>query len=162
MSLDRGLPPKRGGPVTVAMSSKPPSGRTAADELEIPSMLHCGLVILWVKLLLRSRGFIGTLQWVRRRVERVPAKAALALEVVEKCEYAVAMAGALYPGRAKCLEQSLALYCLLRRRGIAVKYCQGVQPFPFQAHAWVEYRGQVINDIAEHAEQFARLPDQLP
>jgi len=92
----------------------------------------------------------------------MPATAMPTLDVVAKYEAVVAMAGALYPGRAKCLEQSLTLYYLLRRKGIAAKYCQGVQPFPFQAHAWVEYRGQVINDIAEHAEQFARLPDQLP
>jgi transglutaminase-like putative cysteine protease len=72
------------------------------------------------------------------------------------------MAGALYLGRAKCLEQSLALYYLLRRQGVAVAYCQGVQPYPFRAHAWVEYRGQVINDVPEHARFFARLPEQLP
>lgn len=72
------------------------------------------------------------------------------------------MAGAFYPGRARCLEQSLALYYLLRRQGVAVKYCHGVQFYPFQAHAWIEYEGSVINDVAPHVKHFARFPDQLP
>lgn len=77
-------------------------------------------------------------------------------------ERAVAMAGALYPGRALCLEQSLVLYYLLRRQRVAVRYCQGIQPHPFEAHAWVEYEGKPLNDVAEHAKLFTRFPDQLP
>jgi hypothetical protein len=37
-----------------------------------------------------------------------------------------------------------------------------VQPYPFQAHAWIEYQGEVVNDVPEHARFFARLPEQLP
>ena len=134
----------------------------AGSPAPIPSVFQCGLVIAWMKLLLRTLGFLGTTRWIRRRVERIPATTAAGLEQVRAAEFAIAMAGALYPGRAKCLEQSLTLYYLLRRRGVAVKYCQGVQPCPFQAHAWIEYRGEVINDVAEHARFFARLPEQLP
>jgi hypothetical protein len=94
-------------------------------------------------------------------VEHVPATEQASMDTVRAAEYRVAMAAALYPGRAKCLEQSLVLYCLLRRKGIGVHYYQGVRPYPFQAHAWVEYRGEVINDVPEHVAQFARLPDQL-
>jgi hypothetical protein len=77
-------------------------------------------------------------------------------------EYAVAMAGALYPARAMCLEQSLTLYYLLRREGILVGYCQGAVPYPFESHAWVEYRGEPVNDVAEHVKLFAKLPALLP
>jgi hypothetical protein len=44
---------------------------------------------------------------------------------------------------------------------VAVRYRQGVQPFPFKAHAWLEYRGEVINDVPEHAKQFTPLPESL-
>jgi transglutaminase superfamily protein len=145
------LTPTAGALATVAQSSVP-----------LPSLLWCGLMIAWMKLLLRTRGFLGTTRWIRRRVERLPASSDADLEAVKSAEYAVAMAGGLYPGRAKCLEQSLTLYYLLRQRGVAVKYCQGVQPYPFQAHAWIEYRGEVVNDVPEHARFFARLPEQLP
>jgi hypothetical protein len=49
-----------------------------------------------------------------------------------------------------------------RRRGIGVQYCHGVMAHPFEAHAWVEYHGEVVNDIPEHVRAFARLPAQLP
>jgi len=128
----------------------------------MPSVLHSGILIAWLKGWLRFRGFLPTLEWIRRRVERLPATTEAGLEWVRGVEYRVAMAGALYPGRARCLEQSLALYYLLRRQGVAAVYCQGVQPYPFRAHAWIEYRGEVINDVEEHARFFARLPEQLP
>jgi hypothetical protein len=131
-------------------------------QLKVPSVLWCGLLIAWFKGLVRTRGFLGTLEWIRQRIEKLPATAETEIETVKAVEHAVAMAGALYPGRARCLEQSLTLYYLLRQHGVAAVYCQGVQPYPFQAHAWIEYRGEVINDVPEHAEQFARLPGQLP
>ena len=54
------------------------------------------------------------------------------------------------------------LYYLLRKQGVAVQYCQGVQPHPFLAHAWIEYGGEPINDVPEHVTFFTRLPAQLP
>jgi hypothetical protein len=83
------------------------------------------------------------------------------MESILATEHSVAMAGALYPGRALCLEQSLVLYYILRRQGVAVRYRQGVIAFPFEAHAWIEYLGEVINDVPEHARRFVPLPDQL-
>jgi hypothetical protein len=119
-------------------------------------------MIFALKAALRVYGFGRVIKWIGRRVQSVPATAWLDADHVKVAERAVATAGALYPGRALCLEQSLVLYYLLRRRGIAVRYCHGVMAHPFEAHAWLEYRGEVINDIVEHATQFARLPDQLP
>jgi hypothetical protein len=131
-------------------------------EICVPSVLRCGVTIARIKWLLRRRCFEDTIAWIRARVENIPATATTELKRVRAVEYAVAMAGALYPGRAKCLEQSLTLYYLLRRQGVAVKYCQGAQPYPFQAHAWIEYQGEVINDVPEHAQLFARFPERLP
>jgi transglutaminase superfamily protein/coenzyme PQQ synthesis protein D (PqqD) len=131
-------------------------------RLELPSVLGCGLLIAWFKALLRVRGFLPTLEWIRRKVEPVPAAVDAEIETVRSVEYRVALAGALYPGRAKCLEQSLTLYYLLRRQGVAVVYCQGAQPHPFLAHAWVEYRKLPVNDFPEHIKQFAAFPEFAP
>jgi hypothetical protein len=130
--------------------------------IEIPSVLQCGLTILLLKLMLRARGFASTISWIRQRMDCARPVVLADVGLVRRAERSVATAAAFYPSRARCLEQSLTLYYLLRRQGIAVKYCQGVQPQPFEAHAWIEYRGEVINDIAEHAKHFAPLPDQLP
>lgn len=131
-------------------------------RIRIPSVWWCGLTIAFIKLLLTTRGFAGTIKWISQHVGSIPQDEAADMELVKSVEQALAMAGALYPGRALCLEQSLALYYLLQRHGVAVRYCQGVQPHPFRAHSWVEYRGEPINDVAEHAKLFTRLPDQLP
>jgi hypothetical protein len=81
---------------------------------------------------------------------------------VTACEYAVALAAALYLGRALCLERSLTLFYFARRVGIPVTYHHGVQPMPFAAHAWVEYEGRVINDIDENVLNYRRLPQVCP
>lgn len=50
--------------------------------------------------------------------------------------------------RANCLEQSLVLWWMLRRHGIAADLLIGAnkQAGRFEAHAWVEYFGVVLND----------------
>lgn len=135
---------------------------TAKANLVVPSTLRCTLMLLGIKVMLRVRGFMQSAAWIRARVELIEATESATVQTVQAIEYSVAMAAALYPGRARCLEQSLVLYYLLRKQGVAAKYRQGVQPHPFQAHAWVEYLGKVINDVDEHAVQFTPLPDQLP
>ena len=133
-----------------------------AGTWHTPSVIRCIAMIFALKLALRIYGFGKVIRWIGFRVKPVPAAAWLNAEAVKAAEHAVATAGALYPGRALCLEQSLVLYFMLRRCGVAVTYCHGVSPCPFQAHAWIEYGGEVINDVAEHANQFARLPALLP
>lgn len=130
--------------------------------IHVPSVLSCAAEITRIKRRLRGRGLDATLRWVRKRVDGVACNEDFPIDVVRAVEHRIALAGALYPARALCLEQSLALYCLLRRQGVAVRYRTGVQPFPFVAHAWVEYRGEVINDVAEHVKWFAPLPEPLP
>jgi hypothetical protein len=133
-----------------------------AAAWQTPSVFTCGVRILALKVALRVYGFGRVIKWIGSRVRSIPATAWVDAAAVKSAERAVATAAALYPGRALCLEQSLVLYYLLRRRGIAVTYRQGVMPHPFQAHAWIEYGGEVISDVPEHAKQFVRLPDQLP
>lgn len=151
-------------PAVSAGRPKALTSRAAVDGRapRVPSVLRCSCMILAVKLALKVRGFERTISWIRRRVEEISVTDSASMGTVRAAEYAVAMAGALYPGRAKCLEQSLALYYLLRQEGVALRYCQGVQAYPFQAHAWIEYRGEIINDVPEHALRFARLSDRLP
>ena len=55
--------------------------------------------------------------------------------------------------RANCLEQSLVLWWLLRRRGIDAALRIGARKDSnrFEAHAWLELNSQVLNDAsAEH------------
>jgi hypothetical protein len=82
------------------------------------------------------------------------------LEVAEVVARRVATAAAFYPGRALCLEQSMALYYCLLRLGIRASFRIGVQPVGFAAHAWVEYRGIPIleSEIVHTVHAFPELP----
>ena len=61
------------------------------------------------------------------------------------------------PWRANCLQRSLLLWWLLRRRGIASDLRIGVRRADgiFQAHAWVDCGGKVLNDSHAVGERFA-------
>jgi hypothetical protein len=61
------------------------------------------------------------------------------------------------PYGATCLPRSLTLWWLLRRRGIDPELRIGVRKGAgnFEAHAWVEFRGLVLNDSADVRERFA-------
>jgi hypothetical protein len=62
---------------------------------------------------------------------------------------------------ANCLVRSLTLWWLLRRRGILGDLRIGVRKTEgeFQAHAWLEYQGKVVNDVAEIARQYSPFAD---
>ena len=114
-----------------------------------------GLLATWVGL--RLIGF--------RRWERVLAIFAPTVGTTGSAQGASAQESALLIGRMQeaaarnlffrtnCLEQSLVLWWLLRRRGIdaALRIGARKESDRFEAHAWVELDSQVLNDAsAEH------------
>jgi hypothetical protein len=60
-------------------------------------------------------------------------------------------------GRPTCLVESLALWWLLRREGCAAELRIGVGKLAgrFEAHAWVECNGAVLNDADEVHRHYA-------
>ena len=119
-----------------------------------PSGWQCAATMLWVTFALRTLGLRRTLALAQRAGRPMgryadPTSAWLAT-VVRK----VNTAGAFFPGRALCLEQSLTLYVCLRRAGIGAELRIGVQPYPFAAHAWVEYRGEPVGSTHDQIGQF--------
>jgi hypothetical protein len=58
---------------------------------------------------------------------------------------------------ANCLKKSLVLWWLLRRQGIEGDLQIGVrhEQDKFEAHAWVEYEGVVLNDTQDVRSRFA-------
>jgi hypothetical protein len=144
-------------PAAIAASTSDHAGQIVTSIL-----LRSVILLVALKTAIKVVGLWRTMQWIRHRVAQVPATNRLANDDLQAVEYSVAMAAAFYPGRAMCMEQSLVLYYVLRRRGVGVTLCQGVQTNPFTAHAWVEYDGAPLNDLFEHTKRFARFPNQLP
>jgi hypothetical protein len=125
-------------------------------------LLRAAVLLVMVRASLRIRGFARTLSFVRDSVADEPVNEELSADVVESIAHSVATAAAFFPGRARCLEQSLVLYYVLRRSHAAARFRMGVQPYGFQSHAWVEYQGRPINERGEALLRLARLPDVLP
>jgi hypothetical protein len=61
-----------------------------------------------------------------------------------------------------CLEQSLVLCWLLRRRGIPADLLMGARKDAnrFEAHAWVEFRGTVLNSNGQEHLHFVPFEGQ--
>ena len=79
--------------------------------------------------------------------------------------WAVAAAAHHAPFATTCLQRSLTLWWLLRRRRIASELRIGVTKADgeFRAHAWLERDGVVLNDdvdVGGHFAAFDPLPDE--
>ena len=68
----------------------------------------------------------------------------------------VGMAARNGPYQGNCLSQSLALWRLLHRRGVASTLRIGARRSPagLEAHAWIEYAGMPLNDTRDVAQRF--------
>jgi hypothetical protein len=124
-----------------------------------PSVAACIAQFAAAKLSLFVLGFGRTLARYERTPCSSPPTVAVENQLVALVAHRVAVAAALYPGRARCLEQSLILSRALRQRGADAKVRFGVHPYPFTAHAWVEVQGCAINEMADYLNMFTPLED---
>ena len=90
------------------------------------------------------------------RNSSVHKQVARCTSVAELCR-AVDLACIWYSKKVLCLQRSAAATCLLRRHGIPAQLVIGTQQIPFNAHAWVEVEGRVVNDRAYMPEMYAVL-----
>lgn len=67
---------------------------------------------------------------------------------------AVDRAATLYFKKAWCLQRSATTACLLRLRGVNAQLVIATRRMPFDAHAWVEMNGKVLNDSPVVQKQF--------
>ena len=78
----------------------------------------------------------------------------------------VTAAAAHGPYRANCLQQSVTLWWLLRRRGLESELRIGTRKEDgrFDAHAWVEFDGRVLNEGRDVGARYAAfdLPVNSP
>jgi hypothetical protein len=100
----------------------------------------------------------GNFEALYRKVRNCPiAPKFFSSEVIEAVCSAVDLACVYYPKHVLCLQRSAATACLLKRRGVAAQMIIGSRQMPFQAHAWVEVEGRVVNDKPYTREIYAVL-----
>jgi hypothetical protein len=122
-----------------------------------PSVVSCLAQLAVARWSIRTLGFGRTLAHYERTPCAAPAAVPPEDPLVALVARRVATAAALYPGRARCLEQSLILSRELRRRGANAQLRFGVFPYPFSAHAWVEVQGCAINEMQDYLKMFTPL-----
>ncbi len=116
------------------------------------------LLLPLVSTSLKLAGFQRTYRWLYRPVEVNSSDASDAL--VRQASDTVALAARNLPVyRATCLSRSLVLWHLLRKHGRPADLRIGVQVGEggFNAHAWVEQEGTVVNDRADIAQEFTPI-----
>lgn len=94
-------------------------------------------------------------RWVRRALEAPSGSQGDVAEAKRLARIADAVADRM-PFGGRCLQRSLVLIWLLRRRGIAGQMRIGVLKGADQmaAHAWVEVAGEPVNDTPGHCAAF--------
>lgn len=78
-------------------------------------------------------------------------------EAVKQICSAIDVACIWYWKEALCLQRSSATACLLKEYGVQAQMVIGTQHMPFEAHAWVEVDGLVVNDKPYTPEMYAEL-----
>lgn len=75
-----------------------------------------------------------------------PAPEPLALDAVASCQRAAHWC----PGRAACLENSLAAFIALALQGYRADWCIGCRLGPAEAHAWIEIASGPVGEPDRH------------
>lgn len=131
----------------------PDDGETNRGAFMMLLTLRAYLLLLSLETVLAKRDFSRLYRRVRECAVR-PTRCAYG--VSQACR-ALNMACTLYFKGVQCLQRSAALVCLLRELGIPAMLVIGAQRLPFQAHAWAEIDGRVVNDSESAVELYGVL-----
>jgi hypothetical protein len=96
-------------------------------------------------------------------IETAPSDAQV-LQRAQEISRIVSIAAQYGVYRATCLRKSLLVWGFLRREGMQGRVCFGVRMCArkLEAHAWVEYKGMVVNDSLKVHECYTALREVLP
>lgn len=149
--LAKGLIRERTGDAPQASAPEPRPVEASADvdgevavRFEPLCLLAAWFGLVLADLVLGLSGFHRFHALLSRIPVRGPERDSAALATA--LARVVDRAAAFYFKRAWCLQRSAVAMAVMRCYGVPAKLAIGVHRVPFQAHAWVELRGRVIND----------------
>jgi hypothetical protein len=131
--------------------------------------LRAAVVLPFISLSLRLRGLRATQSSLQKLMPTDGSNCSLGPDSTTKqraAQVARMVRSAAYRGlgTANCLDQSLALWWLLGRRGIASSVRIGTRKTggKFEAHAWVECDGVALNEPEEPHKHYAAFDEEFP
>lgn len=110
-------------------------------------VIHAYYLLFIIDWRLKSHSFEAVLQWLNDKSRGARPLRDLDADriAIQQVRDAIGRATKFYyRTRRDCLPNAMLAYYLMKKRGIAVKFCIGVTKFPFKGHAWVEYEGKVV------------------
>jgi hypothetical protein len=141
------------------------------SALERPArgvFLRAAALLPFICLSLRLRGFRKTQAFLQKLLPtaKAPLDRSAAASMPASADLTVRMVRAAVRhgiGHPTCLEESLALWWLLGRQGIASELRIGVrkESEKFEAHAWVERHGVALNEPEALHEHYAAFDAAL-
>lgn len=117
-------------------------------------LVHAYLQLISFEFYLKRRSFAALYD----KVHNYPLSTQVSTsDDIKRICSAVDIACIWYWKRALCLQRSAATACLLRKYGAKAQMVIASRPMPFQAHAWVEVEGRVVNDKPDVQKNYAVL-----
>jgi len=115
---------------------------------------------------LRWRGYNQTYAYLQKRLKARVSPAAALGDVSVSAQQTCRMVGAAQRRslmKFTCLEESLVLWYLLRGHGIEARLRIGVRKIgdKFEAHAWVEYGGEALNQPEQLHRHYAAFEKEI-
>lgn len=126
--------------------------------------LRAAILLPLISASLRFRGFRKTHAFLQKRFLHSDADGSLASSGIADLTARMVRAAVRNGlGHATCLEESLALWSLLGRQGVASDLRIGVRKSgeKFEAHAWVEFEGVALNEPEAMHEHYAAFDAAL-
>jgi hypothetical protein len=139
----------------------------ALDPASRRMFRHAAILLPLVRWSLRLRGYGKTFTSLQRRVQFQPKGTNTRPEAREEVQVTCRMVRAALRyslAQYTCLEESLTLWYLLRKHGIPACLRIGVRKEneKFEAHAWVEYGGEALNQDEAMHRHYAAFEQDLP
>lgn len=110
-------------------------------KMKLKAFYHLSIVYLTLNLL----GFYSLIKLVRRNKKKLKSSSQDS-RLLPTLIDALNQACLYFPIRVKCLEWAVSLTLMAIKSGIDCQFSIGVQSKPFSAHAWAEYKGEVLYD----------------
>jgi hypothetical protein len=130
-------------------------GRQILRRVSLRETVQFSIAFLIV-LFCHRRRLQSLLAWFRRRQSAIHRDRPTAtIEIgTERLASFIKLRLWLYTANRRCLFDSLVLSVFLTREMVPCTFMIGVSTKPFLAHSWVQIWEYVLNDTAEHVQQF--------
>ncbi|MEZ4728989.1 MAG: lasso peptide biosynthesis B2 protein [Caldilineaceae bacterium] len=137
--------------------------RAVEQRLFLTALLLLPGTVIGLRLWGFQRWYAWLHWWGQRARRRQMRVAATDAQCIRRTRLLLQLAIRYAPHRGNCLSRSLTLWWLLQRQGIDSDLRIGVRQLYglFQAHAWIEYAGQPLNESPQVRHRYATFAQPI-